>query len=106
MYLCSGDKSATTNVKNLSFEGCFLVVFAVSFTSLGGMVVASILKMLDNVVKEYSSCIANTLTAIVCSVLFPSSFTFTPSMILAIFLLFSGICLYESKEKCEHMEHT
>ena len=50
------------------------MVLAVLFGGLGGLVVASILKHLDNVVKEYSASFANILTAVVSSFLFPDKF--------------------------------
>ncbi len=43
--------------------GLFLCV-AILFASLGGIVVASILKYLDNIVKEYTGSVANILTAV------------------------------------------
>jgi hypothetical protein len=39
---------------------------ALLFASLGGLVVASILKYLDNIVKEYTGSVANILTAVAC----------------------------------------
>ena len=48
----------------------FLVI-GLLFSSVGGLVVAAILKKLDNVVKEYSYCTANMFTAILSSFLFP-----------------------------------
>ena len=42
-----------------------LLVVAVAFSSLGGLAVASILKFLDNIVKEYTGSVANILTAVV-----------------------------------------
>ena len=52
----------------------YLFLFALCIGSVGGLVVAAILKFLDNIVKEYSGSIANVLTAVVCSVLFPDKF--------------------------------
>ena len=43
----------------------FILVIAVLFASLGGIVVASILKYLDNIVKEYTGSVANILTAVI-----------------------------------------
>ena len=43
----------------------FILVIAILFASLGGIVVASILKYLDNVVKEYTGSVANILTAVI-----------------------------------------
>ena len=65
------------------------VVLGLLFSSLGGLVVAAILKKLDNVVKEYSYAIANLISA----VLFPDKFQVTVFILLAIVLLFTGIYL-------------
>ena len=54
----------------------FLVI-GLLFSSVGGLVVAAILKKLDNVVKEYSYCTANMFTAILSSFLFPDKFSIT-----------------------------
>ena len=67
------------------------------FSSVGGLVVAAILKKLDNVVKEYSSATANMFTAVLSALLFPGKFEMTIFILLAILLLFSGIYLYEKK---------
>merc|ERR1712025_608369 len=72
-----------------------LLVVALTFGSVGGLVVASILKRLDNVVKEYSSATANMFTAILCSFMFPEKFSFTVYIVVAMVLLFSGIFMYE-----------
>jgi len=79
-----------------------LLVIALLFGSLGGLVVAAILKMLDNVVKEYSSATANIITAILCSRLFPEKFSLTPYIVLAMLLLFVGIYMYERKPRVTH----
>ena len=42
-----------------------IMVVAVTFSSLGGIAVASILKYLDNIVKEYTGSVANIITAVV-----------------------------------------
>ena len=73
------------------------LVLALFFGSLGGVIVATILKMLDNIVKEYSSATANLLTAVVCSLLFPEKFAFTIFIFISMFLLFLVIYLYERK---------
>ena len=74
----------------------FLVI-GLLFSSVGGLVVAAILKKLDNVVKEYSYCTANMFTAILSSLLFPDKFEITVFILLAMALLFTGIYLYEKK---------
>ena len=72
-----------------------LLVVALVFGSVGGLVVAAILKRLDNVVKEYSSATANMFTAVLCSFLFPEKFSFTVYIVFAMVLLFTGIYMYE-----------
>merc|ERR1712154_358135 len=67
-----------------------LLVVAIMFGSVGGLVVAAILKRLDNVVKEYSSATANMFTAILCSLMFPEKFSFTAYIVVAMVLLFTG----------------
>jgi len=71
------------------------LILAVMFGGLGGLVVASILKHLDNVVKEYSGSCANIGTAVVSSVLFPDKFALTLHMMLSIATLLTGIIFYE-----------
>ena len=63
------------------------VVLGLLFSSLGGLVVAAILKKLDNVVKEYSYAIANLFTALQVTVF----------ILLAMGLLLTGIYFYEKK---------
>ena len=75
-----------------------LLVVALVFGSVGGLVVAAILKKLDNVVKEYSSATANMFTAVLCSFLFPEKFSFTVYILFAMVLLFIGIAMYECKK--------
>merc|ERR1712223_1261992 len=82
---------ASNNVK-------VLLVVALLFGSVGGLVVAAILKKLDNIVKEYSGATANMFTAIICSLMFPEKFSFTIYIFLAMMLLFAGIYLYETQK--------
>ena len=67
------------------------------FSSVGGLVVADILKKLDNVVKDYSYSTANMFTAVISAILFPEKFQITVFILLAMGLLFTGIYLYEKK---------
>ena len=67
------------------------------FSSVGGLVVAAILKQLDNVVKEYSAATATMFTALISALLFPDKFQITVFILLAMGLLFTGIYLYEKK---------
>ena len=81
---------ASHNVKLFLTLGLF-------FSSVGGLVVAAILKKLDNVVKEYSSVTANMFTAVISAILFPDKFKITWFIVLAMALLFTGIFFYERK---------
>merc|ERR1740137_313824 len=85
-------------LKDVSTRVKVLLVVALVFGSVGGLVVAAILKKLDNVVKEYSSATANMFTAVFCSFLFPEKFSFTIYILFAMLLLFAGIYLYERKK--------
>jgi len=73
----------------------FVLCVAVFFGSIGGLVTASILKHLDNVVKEYSASCANIAVAVVCSFLFPDKFQFTVYMMMSMAVLLTGIFFYE-----------
>ncbi len=72
-----------------------LLFVALIFSSIGGMAIASILKYLDNIVKEYTASVANIFTAVVCSMLFPDKFQLTVYVVMSLGSLCSGIYLYE-----------
>lgn len=91
-------QSLIKDVQGLEEKILVLLIIAVLFTSLGGVVVASILKYLDNIVKEYTGSTANILTAVVSSFLFPDKFEFTPYIILSMGCLLTGIYLYETQK--------
>ena len=86
-----------TNLQSTDTKVQVFVVLGLMFSSVGGLVVASILKKLDNVVKEYSSATANIFTALISAVLFPDKFQITVFILLAMGMLFTGIYLYEKK---------
>ena len=86
-----------TNLQSTDTKVQVFVVLGLLFSSVGGLVVAAILKKLDNVVKEYSSATANMFTAVISAVLFPDKFQITVFILLAMGLLFTGIYLYEKK---------
>ena len=86
-----------TNLQSTDTKVQVFVVLGLLFSSVGGLVVAAILKKLDNVVKEYSSATANIFTALISAVLFPDKFQITVFILLAMGLLFTGIYLYEQK---------
>ena len=92
-----GPVEAFLSLGNVTDGVLVLLVMALVFSSVGGLVVASILKRLDNIVKEYSGATANMVTALLCSFLFPEKFTFTVFILVALVLLFLGIYLYENK---------
>ena len=86
-----------TNLQSTDTKVQVFVVLGLLFSSVGGLVVAAILKKLDNVVKEYSSATANIFTAVISALLFPDKFQITVFILLAMGLLFTGIYLYEKK---------
>lgn len=79
-----------------------LLLASAAFESTGGIVVASILRVLDNIVKEYSASVANIVTAIVSAALFPDKFKITGFVVLSLGCLVSGIFLYE---RCRVKKH-
>ena len=85
------------NLSSTSLKVQVFLILGLLFSSIGGLVVAAILKKLDNVVKEYSSATANMFTAVLSALLFPDKFEITIFILLAMALLFTGIYLYEKK---------
>ena len=85
------------NLSSTSYKVKVFLVLGLLFSSIGGLVVAAILKKLDNVVKEYGSATANMFTAVLSTLLFPDKFEITIFILLAMALLFTGIYLYEKK---------
>ena len=85
------------NLSSTSYKVKVFLVLGLLFSSIGGLVVAAILKRLDNVVKEYSSATANIFTAVLSALLFPDKFEMTIFILLTMALLFTGIYLYEKK---------
>ena len=86
-----------TNLQSTDTKVQVFVVLGLLFSSVGGLVVAGILKKLDNVVKDYSSATANMFTAVISALLFQDKFQITVFVLLAMGLLFTGIYLYEKK---------
>ncbi|CAM1300402.1 Uncharacterised protein at_DN0492 [Pycnogonum litorale] len=86
-FTCSGCKD-----KLLIF-----VVLCLLVNSAAGMAIAAVIKLLDNIVKIYTSAIANIMTAILCTWLFPDTFEFDLLFILSLLTLFIGIYFYEMK---------
>ena len=86
-----------TNLQSTDTKVQVFVVLGLLFSSVGGLVVAAILKKLDNVVKEYSYCTANMFTAILSSFLFPDKFSITVFILFSMAFLFVGIFCYEKK---------
>ena len=85
------------SLSSTSLKVQVFLILGLLFSSIGGLVVAAILKRLDNVVKEYSSATANIFTAVLSALLFPDKFEMTIFIVLAMLLLFIGIYLYEKK---------
>jgi len=73
------------------------VVFGILFTSIGGLIVAAILRKLDNVVKEYTAAAANVFSSIVFTFLFPDKFSLSISIAITMIMLLMGIFCYEKK---------
>jgi len=96
-------RSLIKDVLGLNEQILGLFAVAVLFTSTGGIVIASILKYLDNIVKEYTGSVANILTAVVSSFLFPDKFEFTPYIILSMGCLLTGIYLYETQKAANNV---
>ena len=90
------------NLSSSSYKVKVFLLLGLLFSSIGGLVVAAILKRLDNVVKEYSSATANIFTALISAVLFPDKFQINVFILLAMGLLFTGIYLYEKKSFNPH----
>ena len=106
-----------TNLHSTEIKVQFFLVLGLLFSSVGGLVVADILKKLDNVVKDYSYSTANMFTAVISALLFPDKFQITVFILLAMGLLFMGIYLYEkkgfnssvseeNKSNCDKMDQT
>ena len=85
------------SLSSTSLKVQVFLILGLLFSSIGGLVVAAILKRLDNVVKEYSSATANIFTAVLSPLLFPDKFEMTIFILLTMALLFTGIYLYEKK---------
>ena len=86
-----------TNFQSADMKVQVFVVLGLLFSSVGGLVVAAILKKLDNVVKDYSYATANMFTTVISAILFPDKFQITVFILLAMGLLFTGIYFYEKK---------
>ena len=103
VHMATADSAQTwqdfSDLAELTLGVKIWLAMALFFGSLGGVIVATILKRLDNIVKEYSSATANLFTAIVCSLLFPEKFMFTVFIFISMIILFLGVYLYEKKAK-------
>ena len=74
-----------------------LLLTALIFSGVDGLVVAMVLKKLDNIVKEYSTAIGNIFIALLSSYFFPEKFQVNQYILISLILLFLGIYLYEVK---------
>ncbi|XP_040567230.1 uncharacterized protein [Lepeophtheirus salmonis] len=90
--------SYSSDIINMDRSVLIFYIAALSCGSIGGITVASILKYLDNIVKEYTGSFGNVITAIISSCLFPDKFQFTIFVIISLAFLIMGILLYETQK--------
>ena len=67
---------------------------------VGGIVVATIVKKLDNIVKLYLQALANMLTSVACWIVFPEHFQLNVQFIGCLVLMFLAIFGYENQNIC------
>lgn len=94
-----GVQSLVLDVQDLKLSMVVLYWLVLAFDSMGGLVVATVLKLMDNIVKEYSTSAATVGTAIVCAIMFPNSFKFSWFVIASFNVLIVGIVIYEKGRK-------
>ncbi|XP_077999717.1 uncharacterized protein LOC144452491 [Glandiceps talaboti] len=80
---------------HLSIGVIWLLIAAVIFGGCGGLVVAGIIKLIDNITKIYSSIIAILVTAFICAGLFPRNFTINIMYLGSIVVILVSSVLYE-----------
>ena len=73
------------------------IVACIVLSSASGIVVALIVKKLDNIVKLYAQAVANTLTSIACALLFPEHFQFSFHFFFCLLLMIVAVFVYESQ---------
>ncbi|XP_059081889.1 uncharacterized protein LOC131879550 isoform X3 [Tigriopus californicus] len=95
VFPCSQANQSNALFLGLKLSMVALYLMVLTFDSMGGLVVATVLKVLDNVVKEYSTSAATVGTAVVCAILFPNSFKFSWFIIASFSILIVGIVIYE-----------
>ncbi len=81
-----GPKNIIQSLTNMPLNVFVLFCFSIIISSCGGIIIATILKNLDNIVKEYSGSMANVLTAVICSIFFPKKFQVGRKATLTMFL--------------------
>ncbi|ELT90198.1 hypothetical protein CAPTEDRAFT_205655 [Capitella teleta] len=73
-----------------------MLIGCIILSCLSGVVVALIVKKLDNIVKLYTQSVSNMLTSVACTVFFPDHFHINFTFFACLILIFIGISLYES----------
>nr|XP_006814499.1 PREDICTED: CMP-sialic acid transporter 1-like [Saccoglossus kowalevskii] len=80
---------------NLSVTLLWLLILTIFLGGAGGLLVAAIIKNIDNIAKIYASTIAILVTGVVCWILFPENFQMTVTFVLAICMILASSVLYE-----------
>ncbi|KAK2146008.1 hypothetical protein LSH36_640g01096 [Paralvinella palmiformis] len=96
-------KHPTTTTKLLQVTGSpstihGLILATITFSVVGGIVVAIIIKKLDNIVKLYAQAVSGAITAMSCAILFPEVFQFDVMYIVSFTLTIVAIYLYEAPD--------
>ena len=81
-----------------------LIFAVITLTAACGIVVAVIMKKLDNIVKLYTQAMSSGLTCLACIFLFPRLFQFDILFIASLIMTSFSIYLYERKSfKCKRV---
>ncbi|XP_070544904.1 uncharacterized protein [Ptychodera flava] len=80
---------------NLNMTITWLLVLTILLGGAGGLLVAAIIKNIDNIAKIYSATFAIFLTAILCSMLFPANFKLNFMFVCALFFILISSWMYE-----------
>ncbi|XP_077999457.1 uncharacterized protein LOC144452267 [Glandiceps talaboti] len=93
MYVTKGNPIAVQGALNATI--LWLLILTILLGGAGGLLVAAIIKNIDNIAKIYSATFAIFLTAIVCSVLFPENFSLNLLFVAAVVTILVSSVLYE-----------
>jgi hypothetical protein len=74
-----------------------LIIAVIVLTASCGIIVAVVMKKLDNIVKLYTQAMSSGLTCLACIVLFPRVFQFDILFIASLMMTSFAIYLYEMK---------